>query len=311
MSMTHTMMVDTDISKFALRNKLWRELHMYVVLRDICKDSSGYWVRKYAASWYASGYGCSIATAYKRLDKLVSLGWVSEHGRMIHVTGILRVKALLAGFGEEFHYSRYMTESLVRVQGNYRRVVDSFRISIIEGLKLEKVQRNLHRSRLRFSNSYLKDKVRGASGHIASGKCKIGKRLVEARYDRSYAMHLVSHDLGIGLSSVHRYKRKAEALGLSKYEVRYKEGMVLSSYYEVTKALVLGSDFNPGRFKKIGQKFFAKDADRITFGFAFGKRKGKADGRRSNLSCVLFGSAKVLSCVPFFLAPDFDKIGCA
>lgn len=305
-----TLMVDTDVSKFCVQNKIVRELHLYVVLRYFLKDRSGYISRKDAANMYASEFGCSSATAYRRIDSLIGLGWISERGSMIHVNGILRVKALLSLLDGDFHYSRYMTEATIRVNGNYRRVIDAFSVSVLEGIKLEKIQRNLHRSRAKASNAYQKDKVR----HASPGKCKISKRLVEQRYDRSYAMSLVSADLGISISSVSRAKKKAQEYGFSNYERRFVEGVNIGSYGEVTKMVVLGQQWNPGRFTKVAGRFLAKDADRIIFGFSFGKRKGANDSKKSCLSLNVFNERTHMVCSTMnynknlFFGPISDEI---
>lgn len=248
--------IDLDIALFSVRHKLDKELRAYYFFRELSRNSSGYIGRKEAIAAYMEKAGASYGTANRRVNALCELGWaIKAKSGNVHINGLYRVKTLLNVLhGPKMGFVwRRRTALLDLFAPGGKNTLDSFKGSLAAALTADKLNRDLHR-----------EKVRISKGQRTS-KADIGKALASVPHLGCYAHRLKCEDWNLSAGTVNRRKKVSEKLKLELYDWQRVEGLHFASRDEAIQgAIALG--YVDRHFRKVFYKngsFGLRDADKI------------------------------------------------
>ena len=250
--------VDLDIALFSVRHKLDKELRAYYFFRELAKADSGYISRKGAICAYMEKAGASYGTANRRINSLIELGWaIKAKSGNVHINGLYRVKTLLNekhGQGPNMGFVwRRRTALLELFAPGGKNTLDNFKGSLAAALTADKLNRDLHRA-----------KVRITQGQKMS-KADIGKALASIPHLGCYAHRLKCEDWNLSAGTVNRRKKVSESLKLELYDWQRVEGLHFASRDEAIQgAIALG--YVDRDFRKVFYKdgsFGLRGADKI------------------------------------------------
>lgn len=248
--------IDLDIALFSVRHKLDKELRAYYFFRELSRNSSGYIGRKEAIAAYMEKAGASYGTANRRVNALCELGWaIKAKSGNVHINGLYRVKTLLNVLhGPKMGFVwRRRTALLDLFAPGGKNTLDSFKGSLAAALTADKLNRDLHR-----------EKVRISKGQRMS-KADIGKALASVPHLGCYAHRLKCEDWNLSAGTVNRRKKVSEKLKLELYDWQRVEGLHFASRDEAIQgAIALG--YVDRHFRKVFYKngsFGLRDADKI------------------------------------------------
>lgn len=301
--------IDLDIALFSVQHKLDKECRAYYFFRELAKGTSGYINRRKAISAYMENADVSYGTANRRINSLLELGWMFRAGKgNVHVTGLYRVKTLLANLqkeGNQFVWRRRTAEiDLFPVGG--KNSLDSFKGSLTAALTSDKLNRNRHKAKAGLRSS-------------RKSKADIGTALAKNPYLNCYSHSLKCADWSLSAGTVNRRKKASELLNLESYHTKMVEGFSFTSKAEAIEAAI-ALEYTGKYFKRVFYRmgfYGLRDADEIWTNVELFRRGKPNHLKAKELTIHVSGNAAILKNIKdltkkqrsssLFIQSGFDK----